>query len=144
MTDVEQALREVSDDLLNDLTRLQELEDTKRSIRPDDPQLVDLATEVERIAARVLARSHDERQIVENASVLLATDDPTAPTRTIDETPRALQAILADWRDAERALAAEVPGSPGAVLARTRSAMFRDEYQRAFEIARADRPRPTS
>lgn len=139
MNEVEHALRQVSDDLMADLLRLQELEETKRSLSPDDPLLIDLAEEVERIADRVLGASREQRSIAETASALVQTGDPDAPSRSIDDTPRPLQEILVDWRDAERALADAAPGSPEAAMAGADAARFRVEYQRTYALVRDDR-----
>jgi hypothetical protein len=52
--------------------------------------------------------------------------------RSIDDTPRALHAILDDWREAEREVAAAA-GADQQAGARERADAFREEYRRAFE-----------
>ena len=49
--------------------------------------------------------------------------------------PRPIQAILADWREAERRSAAAVPGSAEALEAEALEDRLREEYRRAHEAA---------
>jgi hypothetical protein len=52
---------------------------------------------------------------------------------------RKLQAILAEWRDAERRLAEAVPGSPEHTRAAVEVAQLREQYQRAYSIEHPER-----
>jgi hypothetical protein len=136
MTDTGQALRETSDALLRDLDVLSSIEDEKRSLKPGDPRLVELATRIEEIAGRVLFGSVRQRQLTEVAKDQVDTGSPGAPEAAIDETARPIQAILADWREAERTLAAAAPGSGEEAEARGLVIRLRDEYRQAHEAAR--------
>jgi hypothetical protein len=102
MPDTGAALREASDTLLRDLEALSELEDVKRSIEPGDPRLIELAGTIEAMAERVLASSARQRELTVEANDLVDLGMPEAPTRSIDDTPRGIATILAEWRDAER------------------------------------------
>ena len=136
MGDTGQALRETSDALLRDLEVLSTIEDEKRSLQPGDPRLVQLASRIEEIAQRVLAGSVRQRQLTEVVTDQVEAGSPNAPDGPIDETPRPMQAILADWRDAERRAAAAETGSPEAAEADALVVRLRDEYRRAHEAAR--------
>ena len=136
MGDTGQALRETSDALLRDLDVLSTIEDEKRSLQPGDPRLVQLASRIEEIAQRVLVGSVRQRQLMEVATDQVEAGSPDAPDGPIDETPRSIQAILADWRDAERRAAAAAAGSAEAAEADALVAGLRDEYRRAHEAAR--------
>ena len=105
------ALRRTSDSLLRDLEALLELEEEKRTIDPGDPRLVDLASQIEQIAKRVLASSTSQRAQTQLIHALTEADSPAAPDATIEDTPRSMEAILAAWRQAERQLDAAEPGS---------------------------------
>jgi len=132
------ALRETSDALLRDLDMLVTIEEEKRSLRPGDPRLVELAERIEQIARRVLhgtERQHDLSRAV-NAEV--AADSPQAPDASIDDTVRPIQAVLADWRDAERRARAAEPGSAEAAEATALVESLREEYRRAHEKAAAE------
>lgn len=123
-------LRRTSDGLLEDLERLVALEEEKRTVPADDPRLVELAREVEEVAARVLAHSAAQRQLSEEVTSALPPDAPS-----IDETSRPIAAILAEWRATEHQLATIEPDSPDAAALERRIGLLRDEYRRAYERA---------
>lgn len=123
-------LRRTSDGLLEDLERLVALEEEKRTVPADDPRLVELAREVEEVAARVLAHSAAQRQLSEEVTSDLPPDAPS-----IDETSRPIAAILAEWRATEHQLATIEPDSPDAAALERRIGLLRDEYRRAYERA---------
>ena len=50
---------------------------------------------------------------------------------TVDDTPRSIQSILADWRAAVRALEAAEPGSAAAAEAQALVDTSKDAYRRA-------------
>jgi hypothetical protein len=129
------ALRRTSDTLLRDLEALLELEEEKRTIDPGDPRLVDLASQIEQIATRVLASSTSQRAQTQLIHALTEADSPAAPDTTIDNTPRSMEAILAAWRQAERQLDAAEPESAEATEAQILIDRLREEYRRAHEEA---------
>ena len=133
------ALRETSDALLRDLDVLVTIEEEKRSLEPGDPRLVELAARIEEIAKRVLAgttRQHDLTKVV-NAQVEAGSS--RAPESSIEETVRPIQAVLADWRDAERRAAVAEPGSAEEAEANALVDRLREEYRRAHEAASKQR-----
>jgi hypothetical protein len=135
MQDTGEALREASDALLRDLEALSDLEATKREIVPGDPRLVELAGTIEALAQRVLASSARQRALALEANDLVDLGLPEAPSRTIDETPRGIAMILADWREAERRAQAATAGSSEALEAEDDIDRFKAEYRRAHEDA---------
>ena len=134
--DTGQALRETSDALLRDLEVLATIEEEKRSLEPGDPRLVQLASRIEAIAQRVLVGSVQQRKLTEVVSDQVEAGSPNAPNGSIEDTPRPMQAILAEWREAERRHAAAAPGSAEAAEAEAIVASLRDEYRRAHDAAR--------
>ena len=134
MVDAANDLRTTSDILLLDLQALSDLEEQKRSTPHDDPKLVDLAARIEQLAQRVLAGSRRQRELSESVSEASEAGE-IAGSETI-ETIRSASAILADWRDAERAAQEAAPGSREQADAQAMVAAFREEYRRAFEAAR--------
>lgn len=138
MGDTGQVLRETSDALLRDLEVLSTIEEEKRSLVPGDPRLVDLATRIEEIAQRVLMGSVRQRRLSEVIVAQVETGAPDAPVTPIEDTPRPMQAILAEWRDAERRAAAAEPESADAAEAEALVTRLRDEYRKAHEAARQD------
>src|SRR6266853_2325053 len=117
MGDTGQALRETFDALLRDLDVLSTIEEEKRTLEPGDPRLVQLAARIEEIAQRVLVGSVRQRQLTEVVIAQVEAASPDAPDVPIEETPRSIQAILAEWREAERRVAAAAPGSAEATEA---------------------------
>ncbi|HEX3428055.1 MAG TPA: hypothetical protein VHS36_04550 [Candidatus Limnocylindrales bacterium] len=136
MGDTGQALRETSDALLRDLDVLSTIEEQKRVLEPGDPQLVELATRIEEIAQRVLVGSVRQRRLTEVVNTEVRRGSPGAPDASIADTPRPIQAILADWRQAERRLAVATPGSAEALEAEALVNGLREEYRQAHEAAR--------
>lgn len=135
MVETGNALRETSDALLRDIDVLVTIEEEKRSLEPGDPRLVALAARIEEIAHRVLdgtARQHDLTKVA-NAEV--EAGSAHAPEAPIDETPRPISAVLAEWREAERRAAAAAPGSAEAAEANALVTTVRAEYRRALELA---------
>lgn len=139
MSETSNALRATSDSLMQDLAALHELEIEKRRLPPADPRLQRLAEEIEAIAIRVMGSSMRQRRIGEQAAVLMQRGAPDAPTRSIAETPREIHVILAEWRDAERALADAMPGTMHADRAEDAIDRLRAEYRRAHQAAQQRR-----
>jgi hypothetical protein len=136
MVDASSELRTTSDMLLLDLQALGDLEEQKRSTPHGDERLVDLASRIEEIAQRVLASSRRQRELTETITEAVVAGDAEG-SATID-TLRAASAILADWRDAERAAREAEPGSAEEADAEALVDRFRDEYRRAFDATRRD------
>jgi hypothetical protein len=131
-----QTLRETSDALLRDLDVLSSIEAEKRSLQPGDPRLIHLAERIEEIAQRVLVESVRQRQLTEVIDTQVEAGSPEAPDAPIEDTPRPMESILADWRGAERRAEAAAPGSAEAAEAEALVARLRAEYRRAHEAAR--------
>ena len=127
------ALRRTSDSLLRDLETLMQLEEEKRTIEPGDPRLVDLASQIEEIAGRVMVSSTSQRVQTEVIQELTEAGSPAAPDAPIEDTPRSMEAILAAWREAERRLDTADPGSAEELEAQLLVNRLRMEYKRAHD-----------
>jgi hypothetical protein len=119
-----------------DLQALEELERQKRELDPDDPQLVEAAKRVETIARRLLGQSVKQRELTSVIREMTDSGDPQAPESSIEQTPREIHLILADWRAAERRARDAEPGSAAAEAAAADLDRFREEYRSAHENAR--------
>ena len=139
MSDTGSALRTTSDALLADLETLETLERQKRGLQPDDPQLVDTARKVESIARRLLGQSVRQRELTAVANDLAQSGHPDAPQGSIEQMPREIHQILADWRDAERRARDVEQGSAEAQAAEADVDRFREEYRAAHDSARRKR-----
>lgn len=131
--DTADALRETSDSMLRDLDVLVTIEEEKRSLEPGNPRLMELAARIEEIARRVLVGTTRQHDLTRVAHRQVKTGAPGAPEASIDETVRPMQAILSDWRDAERRAAAAAQGSAEAAEASALVDGLREEYRRAHE-----------
>jgi hypothetical protein len=138
--DASRELRATSDALLEDLSVLAGLEQEKRSLMPDSPRLVALAEEIEQLAARVLGQSKRQRSLSEVVNDHAQTTPDAASAPSIEQTPREIHLILADWRDAERRTSEAPPDSADATAAAAEVDRYREEYRAAHEFARRRRP----
>jgi hypothetical protein len=127
------ALRQTSDALMRDLDVLAAIEEEKRDLVPGDPRLVELAGRVEEIAERIFAGTVRQHQLSQDVNLQV---EHGAEATAIAETRRALSAILADWREAERRLTAAEPGSADALEAAALAEALRNEYRRAYDETR--------
>lgn len=134
---VEPELHATSDALLTVLDRLRALELEKRDLPIGSPRLVELAEEIEKLAANVLGSSDAQVELAKSAVEQAEAGVIDADT-TIDEladSPREVHAVLADWRDTERRLAEAEPGSHQAAKLRAEIEVLREEYRRAHDAA---------
>jgi hypothetical protein len=132
MEDTAADLRATSDALMRDLEVLAAIEDEKRTLPPGDPRLVELAKRVEDVAGRVLSSTVRQRKLTEIGHEQVEAAEPGTPVSSIDETPRAVADILAEWRAAERRASAAEPGSAEEAEAGALADHHRDEYRRAL------------
>jgi hypothetical protein len=136
MESASDALRSVSDALMQDLEALVNAEEEKRKVAPDDPRLVTIAAEVDQIARRLLGLTERQQDLAEHVHVQAIKGGADAPTEPIEETHRPIGVILAEWRTAEREVAAAAPGSVESETARTNGDRLREEYRRAYDALR--------
>ena len=122
MPDTE-ALRHTSDALLDQLSELEDLERTKRELEPGSAAQLRISRRVEALARKVLNTAGQQTDIVEGIA---------ESTVESERTSREPAVILADWREAERAMEAEVPGTHAWEAARAAVDRLRSEYRRAF------------
>lgn len=132
VTQATEALRANSDALLRDLDALGTLEEQKRTLPPTDPQMLELAGRIEEVAKRLLAGSSNQRELAEE---IVGSAALGGPAPAIDDTPRSIQSVLADWRAAERALAEAEPRSPAALEAQALVETLRAAYREASAAA---------
>jgi hypothetical protein len=118
-----EALRHTSNALLDQLSDLEDLERTKRALEPGSAAQLRVSRRVEALARKVLNTAGQQTDIVES---LGETGDEA------DQTTREPHVILAEWREAERAMEAETPGTSDWEAAHAAVDRLRGEYRRAF------------
>lgn len=124
-------LRRASDLFMQRLDRLQELETRKRELPPDEPEFVRLAREIEDMARALLYAGGKQIELAETVHRDSKEND-TANDQPIRDTPPRRDAVnvLAEWRAAERRLAAADIDSEDEQAARTDVERLREEYRR--------------
>lgn len=127
-------IRVISDTFLAQLEQLAALEERKRVTPMDDPAFPALAQEVEDATRALLERAAQQQRV---ASELHDVAVAEGTAGTIEDVPADWSAtrILEAWREAERNLVAEVPGSLRARDLERRAAAYRAAYQRAYLAA---------
>jgi hypothetical protein len=91
----ERELQRSSQAFLAELAHIERLEQRKREMSAGDDARVPLAHEIEALTVGLLGLSRYQTRLIELESLSLGTAQPD---------PRKPAAILAEWRDAERAL----------------------------------------
>jgi hypothetical protein len=124
-------LRRASDQLMNRLDRLYELESRKRELPPERPEFVRLAREIEDLSRALLFSSGEQVELAEEIHADVKSGDVAADL-PIRETPpkRDAVSVLAEWRAAERRLAAAAQNSDDEAQARVEVERLRAEYRR--------------
>lgn len=125
-------LRAASDMLIQRMDRLYELERRKRELPPDEPEFIRLAREVEDVARGVLGATGLQVELAGEVAAAAKRGDRSAtePIRDVPPNVRDAISILAEWRAAERRLAAAALGSDEERTARADVDRLRDEYRR--------------
>lgn len=132
---VQPEIRAISDTFLAQLERLQALEERKRVTPVDDPSFPALADEIEQTTRALLERAAAQNAAAQEIHTEAVEEGSTGTIVDIPPDTSAAR-ILALWREVERELAAEAPGSARARDLERRSAAYRIAYQRAYEAAR--------
>jgi hypothetical protein len=87
---------------------------------------VEIAEQIEVIAARVLAGSARQTSLAKDAA------EAPAGNATIEDVSRPLAAILAEWREVERRAAGVPEGSAEAIEIEILVTRLRQEYREAY------------
>ena len=124
-------LRRASDMFMQRLDRLYELETRKRELPPDQPEFVRLAREIEDLSRALLFAGGQQVELAEEVHTDVKNGE-TIVDQPIRDTPprRDAVVVLAEWRAAERQLAAAAPGTDEERDARSIVERLRDEYRR--------------
>ena len=124
-------LRRASDEFMQRLDRLYELESRKRDLPPDRAEFIRLAREIEDLSRGLLYASGVQVELAEEVHADIKQGE-TVIDQPIRDTPprRDAVAVLADWRAAERRLAAAGAGTDDERAAREDIDRLREEYRR--------------
>ena len=124
-------LRRASDEFMQRLDRLYELESRKRDLPPDQTEFIRLAREIEDLARGLLYQGGVQVELAEEVHKDIRQGE-TIIDQPIRDTPprRDAVAVLAEWRAAERRLGAAQPGTKEERATRDEIERLRDEYRR--------------
>jgi hypothetical protein len=111
-------LRRRSDQIVETIAKLANLEVDKREAQPGTAAFVDTASAVRKLAQALLDLAGDEQRLAERLHTLRQDAHGAVPERTIAQVPgvRPIQVVLAEWREAERRLTAGEAGCGPVVL----------------------------
>ena len=134
-------LRRASDEFMQRLDRLHELEVRKRELAPDAPEFVRLAREIEDLARALLFSGGQQVELAEEVHFEAKRND-IAIDQSIRDTPprRDAVAVLAEWRAAERRLAGAPIGTEEEATEREAVRELREEYRRLTSPLPGDLP----
>lgn len=131
----------VSDKLLAMLERLKAVEWEKRRFETGTPEFIDRAREAEELSRSIFRWGEIQARLAEDSPDARDRHELSgAPLGTI--TPRRLDRILADWREAEMRLEHAPAGSSQAREAAEEVERLRDEYRAAQDRSRRATPEP--
>ena len=134
---IEPDLHAASDAVLTTLDRLRSLELEKRRLPIGSPRVVELAAEIERLAAEVLGTTDVQKDLAHIAADQVRPGRLEADTtiESMAPAPRDVHTVLGEWRDAERRLVDLAPGSVDHDRLRDEIETLRSEYRRAHDAA---------
>jgi hypothetical protein len=126
-------LRRRSDQIVETIAKLANLEVDKREAQPGTAAFVDTARSVRKLAQTLLDLARDEQRLAERLQRLREDAGGAVPGRPIAQVPgvRPIAVVLAEWREAERRLTEAEAGSEAEQAAEADAARLREEYQRA-------------
>ena len=126
----EQELRSTTEAFLELVERLHQLERRKQELSPGGgAELLAVSHDVEELTRELLESAKRETEL----AMLAAKRRPAGVTPIAKATPRDLHLILDEWREADRTMAAQRPGTPSWESARADVERLREEYARAYQ-----------
>jgi len=125
--------RATTDQLLTIIDELRTLERRKQATALGTPEFVELAVKAADQAKLVFRWCQMQLEMALEASARLVSGEETPNVHLIKVVPRAIDRILASWREAQFRLEIARPGSPEAMSAADDIERLREEYQVAHE-----------
>ena len=125
--------RALTDQMLVLIDQLRAVEQDKQMAVLGSPAFVELAVEAESLSRLIFRWSGMQLQLAE-ATVDEVRRGELEPGALLEFEPRALDRILANWREAQLRLEIARPGSPGAATAAADIEQFREEFNAAENI----------
>jgi hypothetical protein len=127
--------RATTDQFLQIVDELRALEMRKRSAGMGTPEFVDIASRTADQARLAFRWAQMQHQMAHETAAKVERGEQPPNVYLVEVTPRAIDVILANWREAQLRLEIARPGSPEAAVAVDDIEKFREEYQVAHEAA---------
>jgi hypothetical protein len=126
--------RATTDQLLEMLDELRGMEQAKRSVALGTPQFVELAARAADQGRLIFRWTQLQLQMAYESAARVERGEQAPNVHLIEVLPRAIDKVLANWREAQLRLEIARPGSPEAMAATDEIERFREEYQAAHEV----------
>lgn len=130
-----QEFRAATDQMLDMIGRLKELEQTKQRVAFGSPEFVTLAGEAEQLSRVVFRWAIMQLQMAQAAAGAVDRGE-VSPAPLTEVIPRQLDQILAAWREAQLRFEIARPGSPEAAAAADDVERLREEFAAADALRR--------
>jgi hypothetical protein len=132
--------RATTDQMLEFLEELVQLERTKQTVKLGSPQFLIAAKKAEELSRLAFRWAQMQLEMAITVQHRIASGNLPADIRLEDVQPRPLDRVLANWREAEFRLQMAIPGSPEAEAATRDIERLREEYQsgHALRVPEAD------
>lgn len=121
--------RATTDQLLAIIDKLRSIEEQKRVEALGSATFMELAKQATAQSRLAFRWCQMQEQMAADAATRVARGEQAADIRLAEVTPRPLDRILADWREAQLRLEIAQPGSPEAAAATEEIERLREEYQ---------------
>jgi hypothetical protein len=130
--------RATTDQLLDIIDELRRLEKSKQSTALGSPEFVELAVKAADQAKLTFRWCQMQLEMAHEAAARLQSGQETPNVHLIKVTPRPIDRILANWREAQFRLEIARPGSAEAKSAADDIERLREEYQVAHQVVRQE------
>ena len=130
--------RATTDQLLDIIDELRRLEKSKQSTALGSPEFVELAVKAADQAKLTFRWCQMQLEMAHEAAARLQSGQETPNVHLIKQTPRPIDRILANWREAQFRLEIARPGSAEAMSAADDIERLREEYQVAHQVVRQE------
>jgi hypothetical protein len=121
--------RATTDQLLAILDELRSIEEQKRVEALGSAAFMELAKQATAQSRLAFRWCQMQEQMAADAGAKVARGEQAHDIRLVEVTPRPIDRILANWREAQLRLEIAQPGSPEAAAATEQIELLREEYQ---------------
>jgi hypothetical protein len=133
--------RATTDQQLELIDEFRALEMRKRTVAMGSAEFVEIAIKTADQARLALRWAQMQLEMAYEAALRVESGEQPPDVHLVEVTPRPIDKVLADWREAQLRLEIARPGSPEAKAAVDAIEALREEYQRAHQATLAEQER---